>query len=283
MAFTTLISVHDLLSHLLDPQWAIVDCRFYLNDPSYGFNQYLEKHISGAVYAHLDEDLCSPVIPGTTGRHPLPEVSQIVQRLSDWGIDQATQVVTYDDAGGSMAAARLWWLLKWLGHENVAVLDGGWQAWVHAGYPTQSGEEKREPRTFRPQPKPELFVTTEFVEQILDHPNYLILDSRTRERYLGEKEPIDPIAGHIPGAICVPYTENIHHDGCFLSKNDLRLRFKSIVGEIPSDRVVFYCGSGVTAAQNILAMVHAGLGFAKLYAGSWSEWITNPERPIAKG
>lgn len=282
--FSTLISIEELYIYLDQPDWVVIDCRFSLNDPAYGRREYLKGHIPGSVYAHLDEDLCSPIIPGRTGRHPLPEISMIERKLSKWGIDQSVQVVAYDVAGGAMAAARLWWLLQWLGHPNVAVLDGCWQAWTQAGYPIRAGEELRNPRTFHPQPRPEMLVSTDFVEHLIKNKSdYILLDSRTRERYLGEFEPIDPVAGHIPGAICAPYTENIGDHGRFLPKDALQERFKSLIGNVPSDKVIFYCGSGVTAAQNILAMAHAGLGLARLYAGSWSEWITDPHRPVAKG
>jgi len=279
MGFHTLISVSDLFEHLNDPEWAIVDCRFSLKDSLYGRKEYLKAHIPGAIYAHLDEDLCGPIIRGKTGRHPLPQIADIVQKFSDWGIDENVQVVSYDDAGGSMAAARLWWLLQWLGHTHVAVLDGGWQAWLRAGHLTCSGEEQRMARVFHPNTKPEILATVELVEQAMNNPHYLIIDSRTRDRYLGENEPIDPIAGHIPSAICIPYTENTDKDGFFLPADALRVCFEGISPQ----QTIFYCGSGVTAAQNVLAMVHSGLGFPKLYAGSWSEWITDPNHPIATG
>lgn len=283
MTFHTLITVNDLFKHLDDPEWAIVDCRFSLNDSLYGRKEYLKAHIPGAIYAHLDEDLCSPIIRGKTGRHPLPEIAHIVQRFSDWGIDKNVQVVSYDDAGGSMAAARLWWLLQWLGHTNAAVLDGGWQAWLRAGYSTCSAIEPRMARVFQPNQKPEMLATAGLIEQAMNNPNFLIVDSRTRDRYLGENEPIDPIAGHIPSAICVPYTENTDENGYFLPADALRVRFEGVLKGISPPQIIFYCGSGVTAAQNVLAMVHSGLGFPKLYAGSWSEWITDLNHPIAAG
>lgn len=282
MPYTTLISTTVLANHLTDPDWALMDCRFSLDDPERGRRDYQPAHIPGAVYAHLNEDLSGPVIPGRTGRHPLPEVEVIAHTLSQWGIDASVQVVAYDDAGGSIAA-RLWWMLRWLGHDAVAVLDGGWPQWQREGRPVRSGTESRAPRTFVPHPQPHLLASTSEIESsLLDHTSRL-LDARAVERYRGEVEPIDPVAGHIPGAISAPFTENLNPDGCFRSPEEIRARFQALLREAPIDRVICYCGSGVTAAHNLLALAHAGLGDARLYAGSWSEWITDPHRPIETG
>lgn len=283
MVYTTLITTAELATRLGDPDWAIIDCRFSLEAPERGRHDYQQAHIPGAVYAHLEEDLSGPVRPGKTGRHPLPEVEEIARRLSQWGIDSRVQVVAYDAASGAMAAARLWWLLRWLGHEAVAVLDGGWHHWQNEGRPTQSGVECRAPRTFFPRPRPELVVSTSDVLALLNSPEFRLLDARSPERYRGEHEPIDPVAGHIPGAVCVPYLDNLGSDGRFLPPEQLRARFENLLHAVPTDRVVCYCGSGVTAAHDLLALAHAGLGDARLYAGSWSEWITDPHRPIERG
>jgi thiosulfate/3-mercaptopyruvate sulfurtransferase len=283
MTYTTLISTAELAEHLADPDWAVVDCRFSLEDRERGRHDYQQAHIPSAFYAHLEEDLSGPVIPGQTGRHPLPEIDGLARRLSEWGLDSRVQVVAYDDASGAMAAARLWWLLRWLGHEAVAVLDGGWPPWQREGRPTQSGVECRAPRTFIPQPRPELLASASEVLALLNNPNFHLIDARSPERYRGEHEPIDPIAGRIPGAVCAPYLENLGSDSLFLPPEQLRARFESLLENAPPDRAIFYCGSGVTAAHNLLALAHAGLGDARLYAGSWSEWITDPERPIEKG
>jgi thiosulfate/3-mercaptopyruvate sulfurtransferase len=281
MTSRTLISTATLAHHLDDPAWVIVDCRFALDDPARGERAYEQGHIPGALYAHLERDLTGTVIPGKTGRHPLPSVAHLVERLSAWGIDANVHVVAYDDSGGSMAA-RLWWLLRWLGHDAVAVLDGGWPCWRAEGRPFRRGRECRSPRRFLPRLRPELVASAEDVMAALNDPNVRLLDSRSPERYRGEHEPIDPVAGHIPGALSAPYLDNLDARGRFRPAAELRARFERLLGSPPPSRVIFYCGSGVTAAHNVLAFLHAGLGEAQLYAGSWSEWITDPTRPIER-
>src|SRR4030067_2937552 len=224
MPYTTLISITELAEHLNDPDWAIIDCRFSLADPERGRRDYFSAHIPGGLYAHLDEDLCSPVIKGVTGRHPLPSITGITQTLSNWGIDSDVQVIAYDESGGAMAAARLWWILHWLGHESKAVLDGGWQAWLGEEKPTHSGFERRNPRNFIPHMKPHLLVDSETIFASISEPEILVFDSRTVERYRGENETIDPVAGHIPGAKSAPYTEVLDEKEKFLSAEKLRGR-----------------------------------------------------------
>lgn len=283
MQYQTLISPADLVQHLDDPDWAIVDCRFSLADTLRGRGDYLQAHIPGAVYAHLDEDLSGPIIPGVTGRHPLPEVKTLAQRFSNWGIDRGVQVVAYDDASGALAAVRLWWMLRWLGHHAIAVLDGGWQHWQDAGYPLRAGHEARNPRgEFVPRPCPDLVVTAGEIAKMCQDAGSRVYDARAAERYRGENETIDPVAGHIPGALSAPYSDNLTPQGVFRSKEELRAHYQALLGDIPGERTAFYCGSGVTSIHNILAMVHAGLGEPRLYAGSWSEWITDPQRPVSK-
>jgi thiosulfate/3-mercaptopyruvate sulfurtransferase len=281
MTYTTLISTAELVPHLPDPDWAIIDCRFSLADPERGRRDYTQAHIAGAVYAHLDEDLAGPIIPGLTGRHPLPTIDFAADKFSEWGIDDRVQVVVYDDAGGAFAA-RLWWMLRWLGHEAVAVLDGGWPKWKSEGREAREGMAIRSSRRFVPQPRPELLSTTDEIESMLHDAGSKLFDSRTAERYRGENETIDSIAGHIPGAISAPYPDNLNPDGTFRSQEELRARFNSLLGSTPPDRTAFYCGSGVTAAHNLLALQHAGMGDARLYTGSWSEWITDSRHPIEK-
>lgn len=283
MKYSTLISVEQLAAHVNDPDWAIIDCRFSLEEPGLGRNNYLEAHIPGAVYAHLDEDLCSPIIKGVTGRHPLPTIENIVERLSNWGIDDFVQVVVYDDAGGAMAASRLWWLLQWLGHEAVAVLNGGWSKWLKWKYSVTSGAESRAARQFTPQVQSMRLIETREIRDRLHDPALKIIDSRAAERYRGEIEPIDPIAGHIPGALLSPHPNVLDSEGNFLPADELNQHFKSLLGDASAKETAFYCGSGVTAVQNVLAMKYAGMGDARLYAGSWSEWITDPDRPISTG
>ena len=281
MIYTTFISTRDLAPHLTDPDWAVFDCRFSLADPERGRRDYLHEHIPGAVYAHLNEDLSGPIVPGKTGRHPLPAVEFAAGRFSAWGIDDRVQVIAYDDAGGGIAA-RLWWLLHWLGHDAVAVLDGGWPQWRSERRAVRSSAEWRAPRKFAPRPRPELVVTTAEVMAQSGDPKFRLIDARTAERYLGQNEPIDPVAGHIPGAINAPYSDNLSADGMFWPADELRARYIALLGDVPADHATFYCGSGVNATQSILALKHAGLGDARLYAGSWSEWITDPGRPVEK-
>ncbi len=280
--YTTLIDAATLARHLDDPGWVIVDCRFSLADTEAGRRAYGEAHIPGAVYAHLDEDLSGPVIPGKTGRHPLPPVDVVAARFSRWGIGPGVQVVAYDDLSGAIAA-RLWWLLRWLGHDAVAVLDGGWPAWLAGGFPATGEAPAPRRRSFAPQPRPGLLVDAAFVETVRRDAAHRVVDSRTPERYRGEEEPIDPVAGHIPGAVNAPHPENVDAEGAWRSPEQLRVRFEAVLGDVPPTQTVFYCGSGVTACRNILAMEHAGLKDAKLYAGSWSEWIADGEREVEKG
>ena len=281
MAYTTVISAEELSPRIADPDWAVVDCRFSLDNTERGRSDYLREHIPGAVYAHLDEDLSGKMIPGKTGRHPLPEIQSLAATLSAWGIDAGTQVVVYDDATGTMAA-RLWWLLQWAGHSNVAVLDGGWLAWTRAGLPVRSGPESRAPKRFEPREVTGAYVTAAQVQEFRIDPRYVLLDARSGPRFRGEVEPIDPVAGHIPGAVSAPCEENVTPEGRFQPPDVLRRRFENLVKSIPPENVICYCGSGVTAAHNILAIARAGLGRTRLYAGSWSEWITDAARPIAK-
>jgi thiosulfate/3-mercaptopyruvate sulfurtransferase len=278
--FKTLIKPDQLAGHLDESLWVVVDCRFSLADSDKGQQDYIQAHIPGAVYAHLDRDLCSPVIPGKSGRHPLPAIDTLVQRLSNWGIDRQVQVVTYDSAGGAMAASRLWWLLRWLGHEKVAVLDGGWQAWLRAGLPVFSGEDRQTRRNFIPELRMDLLAGTSEVGEISKQRIPWLLDSRNADRFRGENETIDPVPGHIPGAISAPYVDNLNDKGEFLPVEVLRERFHNLLDGIPVQMAIFYCGSGVTAAHNLLALTYAGLGDGKLYVGSWSEWITDPSNPV---
>lgn len=282
MSYTTLISVPELNLHLANDNWAIVDCRFSLADTERGRRDYLQAHIPKAVYAHLDEDLSGTVITGKTGRHPLPPVASFAETLANWGIASDSQVVAYDDAGGAIAA-RLWWMLNWVGHEGVALLDGGWQAWQSRGLPVAGGGEYRPRKRFEAHVRPGAVVDADLVERIRNDPRHVLLDARSVVRFRGEVEPIDPVAGHIPGAISAPYEGNLTPEGLFLPPETLRRRFENLANAVLSENIICYCGSGVTAAHNLLALAHAGLGRGRLYAGSWSEWITVPGRPVAKG
>jgi thiosulfate/3-mercaptopyruvate sulfurtransferase len=282
MSFTTTITVAELANHLGDPDWVIIDSRFKLANPEQGRVDYATSHIPGAVYANLDEDLSGLIIKGVTGRHPLPNVEKVSTVFSKYGIDSQVQVVAYDDTGGALAAGRIWWLLRWLGHVAVAVLDGGWQEWIKRSAAVVKGNETRSPRKFVPHPRNDLIVSTEDIEIMRKDPQYRVLDARSADRYRGENETIDPVAGHIPGAISASFAGNLNPDGTFLSSERLAARYKRILKGVPIDHVVCYCGSGVTATHDILAMMKSGLGEARLYAGSYSEWITDPNRPVEK-
>lgn len=280
MDYQTILSVETLQENLENPNWAILDCRFYLQEPERGFQEYLESHIPGAIYIHLDRDLSGQIIPGKTGRHPLPDSQTFAERLSSWGIDNSTQVIAYDNKGGAMAA-RLWWMLRWLDHKKVAVLDGDWRAWTKRGFPLESGQISRERKDFRAVEHPEYIADVGMVEEIREDDNYMLLDARSPNRYWGLEEPIDDKAGHIPGAVTAPFENNLTAEGYFLSPAALKERFENLLEGVPPSQVIVYCGSGVTSNHNLIAMVVAGYEMGLLYPGSWSEWITNPGRPIA--
>lgn len=282
MNSTTLISPAELAPYLSDGDWAIVDCRFSLDNPSRGLGDYQKAHIPGALYAHLDDDLSGVVVPGKTGRHPLPEIDTFARRLGSWGIGSGVQVVVYDDAGGAYAA-RLWWMLRWVGHDTVAVLNGGWPQWLGESRPTRAGIETRSPRQFNPLLRPGLVVDAPEIDSIRQDPGSCLVDARSSDRFQGMNETIDPVAGHIPGAVSAPYAENLDQAGLFLSPEALRTRYEAILAGVPPAKAAFYCGSGVSAAHNLLALAHAGLDDSRLYIGSWSEWITDQDRPIATG
>jgi thiosulfate/3-mercaptopyruvate sulfurtransferase len=281
MPFETLIDTRTLETRLEDRSLAIVDCRFDLNDTSMGERGYLEGHIPGAVYAHLDRDL-SGEKTGTNGRHPLPPVDAVKKTFARFGIDSGVQVVAYDQDTG-MYASRLWWMLRWLGHQAVAVLDGGFAKWIAEGRPVKSGSESREPRRFTGSAHGEILATIGDVADASGSPEWKLIDARAPERFRGESETIDKAAGHIPGAVDWFYKSNLDPKGVFLPPDTLRTQLSQVVGATPIDRVVCYCGSGVTACHNLLALEHAGLHGAKLYAGSWSEWSSDPKRPVETG
>ena len=280
MAYTTLISTEELGQHLGDSDFVIVDCRHNLADTAAGENAYRQAHIPGAHFLHLDRDL-SGVKTGRNGRHPLPEVGALASALGRIGIDASKQVVAYDQNTG-MWASRLWWLLRWLGHERVAVLDGGVDKWVAERRPLSAELPAQRESTFTPKPAP-LNVSAEEVLRHLGEGGMTILDARAPERYRGDMEPIDPVAGHIPGAINRPYTVNLTPQGTLKAPAALRHEFEAqLAGRDPAS-VVHHCGSGVTACHNLLAMAVAGLPGSRLYPGSWSEWCSDPSRPIARG
>jgi thiosulfate/3-mercaptopyruvate sulfurtransferase len=283
MPHALLVSTEELAQHLNDSSWLVVDCSFMLAKPDEAEKNYLQGHIPGAIYAHLDRDLSSAIIPGVTGRHPLPTPEEAARCFGQMGIARGMQVVAYDEVGGALAAVRLWWLLRWLGFDSVAVLDGGLVKWLAEDRQLQPGRENRPPAEFIAHPHPEMFVTVEQVERLRLDPAYRLVDVRTPERYRGEVEPIDPVAGHIPGALSLPYAKNLTEEDTFRSPAELGALYQPLLGDTPPEKVVFYCGSGVTSVHSILALLVAGLGETRLYAGSWSEWIAPRTRPIATG
>jgi len=281
MAFRTLISTAALASRMDDPAFAIVDCRSKLDDLTWGAREHATAHIQGAVYADLNHDLSGPK-NGTNGRHPLPDPHALAQTFSRLGIASGVQVVAYDQENG-MFASRLWWLLRWLGHDAVAVLDGGFGKWTGESRPTEGGQTRRAPRDFTGSPRADMAVDVQTVASNLDAAGSVLVDARAPERYRGETEPIDRIPGHIPGAKNHFFQWNLDEHGLFRTPEELRAKIKASVGDVPADQIVCYCGSGVTACHNLLAFEHAGLTGAKLYAGSWSEWSSDPARPVEKG
>jgi thiosulfate/3-mercaptopyruvate sulfurtransferase len=234
------------------------------------------------LYADLATDLSSPVVPGVTGRHPLPEADVLCQRFSEWGVDESVQVVVYDQGPG-MIAARLWWMLRWLGHDNVAVMDGGWSKWQDEGKPVTKDVMITSPRQFTPKVHNEFVASVEDVLASTLNTNSKLLDARAADRFRGENETLDAVAGHIPHAISMPFMNNVGSDGCLRSEGELREMYKTLFGDTQASDAIVYCGSGVTAALTILAMVHVGFGMARLYPGSWSHWITDKTRTIATG
>ncbi|HYK24968.1 MAG TPA: sulfurtransferase [Steroidobacteraceae bacterium] len=258
---------------------AIVDCRHDLAHPEWGAQAYAAGHIPGASFAHLDRDLSEPVGP-KTGRHPLPDPERLAQRLGRWGIDRSVQVVAYDQGSGAIAA-RLWWLLRFLGHERAAVLDGGFAAWQAAGLPVSSEEERPAVRHFEITPHPGLVATADEVARGLERGEIVLVDARAADRFAGRNETLDPVAGHVPGARNHPFLRNLGVDGRFLPAQELGRLWRETLDGASPERVIAMCGSGVTACHNLLAMERAGLSGARLYAGSWSEWCRDPTRPVA--
>jgi thiosulfate/3-mercaptopyruvate sulfurtransferase len=279
--YSTLIQPAQLARIAGDENVAILDCRHELARPQWSDQAYAEGHIPGAVQAHLDRDLSAPIGP-QTGRHPLPSIAKLAETLGRWGIDDSVQVVAYDQ-GNNAYAARAWWLLRWLGHKEVAVLEGGLGAWQEAGLPISREPATRRPRTFTVHPDETAFLTTAQLQQALSRNSVALVDARGADRFAGENETIDPVAGHVPGATNRPFAKNMDAHNRFLPSEELRQQWSGLLGNRPATEVVAMCGSGVTACHNLLALELAGLPGAKLYAGSWSEWIRDPARPVTRG
>lgn len=278
---STLISVEELAA-LLHERLLIVDCRHDLSDPEKGERDYQAGHIPGAVFASLDRDLSNlDRISMGLGRHPLPTEEAFSAVLGRWGWQPGTQVVCYDASNGSLAAARLWWLLRSCGVREVAVLDGGYALWKAAGLPVSQAISRPRPTHVRVHYEADRILLDHAA--VADRSNELLIDARATPRYRGEIEPIDRAAGHIPGAVNRPFTDNVQPDGRFKSSDELRRGFLGVMDGHAPEQVVHMCGSGVTACHNLLAMEHAGLAGSRLYAPSWSGWISNASRPIATG
>jgi thiosulfate/3-mercaptopyruvate sulfurtransferase len=279
--FTTLIDAATLDSQLERDDLALFDCRFELGNVHWGEAEFAQAHLPGAQYLHLDRDLSGP-ITATSGRHPLPDPDTLARRLGALGVDANCQFVAYDQGSGAYAA-RLWWLARWLGLSRVAVLDGGIAAWRAAGLPLETVVRAPVPRTLTARTAPGAWLTSAEVDALRVRPGTLLVDARGAERFAGRNETIDLVAGHVPGARNHPFLGNLGTDGRFLSADELRRRWTTLLGALPASSVVAMCGSGVTACHNLLALEHAGLSGARLYAGSWSEWIRDPRRPVATG
>ena len=279
--FTTLITPDELAPHLADDHWVVIDCRFDLADPPKGEQLYLESHIPGARYAHLDRDL-SGEKTGTNGRHPLPTAEQMRSRFGAFGISPGKQVVVYD-ADSGMHASRLWWMLRYMGHDAVALLDGGFARWTREERPVRGGKEESRAATFVGAPRERWRLSAEDVSRGLHDPSRVLVDARSEERFRGDHETLDKKAGHIPGARNYFFQRNLSTDKTFKSRDELREQWQSVLANATPEQVVMYCGSGVTACHNLLAMEHAGLKGARIFPGSWSEWSADDTRPVEVG
>lgn len=283
MSIAQLISPQQLAERQQQPGLVILDCRSSLEDLDYGQRSYAEGHIEGASYADLLNDLSGAIKKGVTGRHPLPDPQALIERLQTWGVNNDSDIVLYDDGPGAFAA-RAWWLLAWLGkRDGVFILDGGLKAWHAAGLPLSLDSASHKQGFFSGQPDDSLVLTAEQLQERLGQPELTLIDARAPARFRGEVEPIDPVAGHIPGAQCAAFTDNLGADGRFLPAEQLKQRFAQTLAGRSPDKLVAYCGSGVTACHNLFALCLAGYPLGGLYAGSWSEWITDPAREVATG
>lgn len=279
--YKTLISTSELAVSINDPDFVIVDCRFDLQNKDWGRENYLEHHIPGAVFVDQDQDLCGEITP-SSGRHPLPEPADFIKTVRRLGISNSSQVIAYDTAGGGMAG-RLWFLLNYYGHQKVALLDGGFPAWIAENRPIVKGQQLNQPSMFSGHPDETMILKTADVKKNLFDHSFSLIDSRAPERYRGEVEPLDPVAGHIPGALNRFYGDNLDKRGLFLPAPEIKAAFLKVLGDNSSDKAAVYCGSGTTACHNYFAMTYAGLPRPKIYIGSWSEWIRDPQNPISTG
>lgn len=279
----TLIDVAGLAARLDDPDCAVLDCRFDLTRPAWGREAWAAGHVPGALHCDVDHDLAAAVGP-STGRHPLPSPEAFAARAGAWGIDERVQVVVYDQGNG-IYAARAWWLFRWLGHRAVAVLDGGFAAWTAAAQPVSTAAGSRTARRFVAHVDRGATVDTDFLATRLQDAaaGLRLVDARSADRFAGQNETIDPIAGHVPGAVNHPFARNVDASGRLRPADELRTQWLQTLGGAAPTALVAMCGSGITACHNLLALEHAGLGGGRLYPGSWSEWIRDPSRPVATG
>jgi thiosulfate/3-mercaptopyruvate sulfurtransferase len=273
-----LASTAELAGHLGDPGWVVFDTRHDLMDVEKGRRLYAEGHVPGAYFLHVDEDLSGPKT-GKNGRHPLPDLDRFAKRINECGVTPDTQVVMYDDVGGNFCV-RLWWMLRWLGHEKAALLDGGYPLWQKEGRPITKEVPPARKGAFDPKPYLGSTVDLPFIERFRADPSIVLLDARAPERFKGITEPIDPVAGHIPGAVNRFWQKNLDPDGRFKASEQLRKEFEELLGR-HTEKTVHMCGSGVTACHNAFAMELAGLAPGRLYPGSWSEWVSDRSRPVA--
>lgn len=281
VSYQTFISAANLHANMRGEDVILFDCRFALSDPAAGGRLFDQGHIPGAQYANLDLDLSSAITP-SSGRHPLPDPSVFIHKARAWGVCDTSQVVCYDDMGGAIAA-RMWWLFKWLGHEDVAVLDGGIGQWLARGLELESVTRISAGGSFRGTPNEHMWVSTQYVQQQLEQDQIVLFDARSSDRFTARDTSTDPVAGHVPGALSLPFTDNLCAGGTFRPAGELRRRFAPVLADAAPKDVVNMCGSGVTACHNLLAMRIAGLPMRRLYVGSWSEWIKDPARPVATG
>jgi thiosulfate/3-mercaptopyruvate sulfurtransferase len=279
MSYKTIISSDILKKNIDNKDFIIFDCRCDVKDSTYGLQAYNEGHIPNSIFVDIDADLASEKTVNS-GRHPLPDPDTLSEKLSQWGFNSSKQAVVYDDAGGAFAG-RMWWILRWLGHTNVAVLDGALGGWMASGGKLTQDNTIFERSVFVPNIQDAMHVSIKDVEDAQYKMDKLIVDARSKERYLGIKDPVDPIAGHIPGAISHPLGQNLDKKGHFKSVEELKHTFSKLIGEAESNDIISMCGSGITACHNILALEIAGVHGIKLYVGSWSEWIMDKSRPIA--